>query len=92
MEEWLYNNQPSLTRAAVTGAIADVAGIDQATYDAAYEETVRAIEDDIVVGVALPVEATPTYVINGVVVQGMLAPRYFDQAIAYELDRAAAGG
>ena len=92
MEEWLYNNQPGLTRAAVTGAIADVAGIDQATYDAAYEETVRAIEDDIVVGVALPVEATPTYVINGVVVQGMLAPRYFDQAIAYELDRAAAGG
>ena len=36
----------------------------------------------------LPVEATPTYVINGVVVKGTLNPQYFDAAIAYELDRA----
>lgn len=90
MEEWLYNNQPGLTREAVTEAIADIAGIDQATYDAAYEETVRAVQADIAVGVMLPVEATPTYVVNGVVIDGMLAPRFFDAAIAYELERAAA--
>lgn len=90
MEEWLYNNQPGLTREAVTEAIADIAGIDQTTYDTAYEETVRAIQADIAVGVMLPVEATPTYVVNGVVIDGMLAPRFFDAAIAYELERAAA--
>ena len=44
---------------------------------------------DTTVGASLPVEATPTYVINGVVVQGTLAPRWFDAAIAYELERAA---
>lgn len=90
MEEWLYDNQPGLTREAVTEAIADIAGIDQATYDTAYEETVRAVQADIAVGVMLPVEATPTYVVNGVVIDGMLAPRFFDAAIAYELERAAA--
>lgn len=89
MEEWLYNNQAGLTRESVAEAIQDVAAIDQASYDAAYDETVRAVEADIAVGVGLPVEATPTYVINGVVVQGTLAPRWFDAAIAYELERAA---
>ncbi len=88
MEEWLYNNQAGLTRESVVEAILDVAGIDQASYDAAYDETVRAVEADTTVGASLPVEATPTYVINGVVVQGTLAPRWFDAAIAYELERA----
>lgn len=89
MEEWLYNNQPGLNRAAVVEALADVAGIDQARYDAAYERTILDVQADIALGNDLPVEATPTYVINGVVVKGTLAPRYFDAAIAYELENAA---
>ena len=89
MEEWLYTHQEGLTREAVVEAIEDVAGIDAARYDAAYEETVRAVQADIALGSDLPVEATPTYVINGAVVPGTLAPPYFDAAIAYELDRAA---
>lgn len=88
MEDWLYSNQPGLTREAVVEALADVAGIDQARYDAAYDETVLAVQADIALGNGLPVEATPTYVINGVVVKGTLSPRYFDAAIAYELERA----
>ncbi len=40
---------------------------------------------DIERGNRLPVEATPTYVINGVVIKGSLAPQYFDAAILYEL-------
>ena len=91
MEEWLYANQPGLTREAVVEALAAVAGIDQARYDAAYEETVLAVQADIALGNDLPVEATPTYVINGVVVKGTLAPRYFDAAIAYEIERAGVG-
>lgn len=89
MEDWLYGNQPGLTREAVVEALADVAGIDRARYDAAYDETVLAVQADIALGNGLPVEATPTYVINGVVVKGTLSPRYFDAAIAYELERAA---
>ena len=88
MEDWLYSNQPGLTREAVVEALADVAGIDRARYDAAYDETVLAVQADIALGNGLPVEATPTYVINGVVVKGTLSPRYFDAAIAYELERA----
>ena len=91
MEEWLYGNQPGLTREAVAEALASVAGIDQARYDAAYDETVLAVQADIALGNDVPVEATPTYVINGVVVKGTLSPRYFDAAIAYELERAGAG-
>ncbi|MYH28827.1 MAG: thioredoxin domain-containing protein [Acidobacteria bacterium] len=88
MEEWLYANQPGLDREAVVEALADVAGIDRARYDAAYDETVLAVQGDIALGNGLPVEATPTYVINGVVIKGTLAPRYFDAAIAYELEHA----
>ena len=86
MEDWLYANQPGLTREVVVEALADVAGIDRARYDAAYDQTVLAVQADIALGNDLPVEATPTYVINGVVVKGTLAPRYFDAAIAYELE------
>ncbi len=94
MEDWLYANQQELTREAVVEALAEVAGIDPARYDAAWDETILAVQADIALGNALPVEATPTYVINGVVVKGSLSPRYFDAAIAYELERAAddAGG
>lgn len=88
MENWLYSNQPGLTREAVVEALADVAGIDRARYDAAYDETILGVQADIALGNGLPVEATPTYVINGVVVKGTLSPRYFDAAIAYELERA----
>ena len=88
MEDWLYANQPGLARAAVVEGLRDVAGIDQARYDAAYERTIRDVQADIALGNDLPVEATPTYVINGVVVKGTLAPRYFDAAIAYELEYA----
>ena len=89
MEDWLYGNQPGLDREAVVEALAGVAGIDRARYDEAYDRTILAVQVDIALGNDLPVEATPTYVINGVVVKGTLAPRYFEAAIAYELERAA---
>ena len=91
MENWLYSNQPGLTREAVVDALGDVAGIDRVRYDAAYDEAVLAVQADIALGNGLPVEATPTYVINGVVVKGTLSPRYFDAAIAYELERGGGG-
>lgn len=88
MEEWLYTHQEDLSRETVVQALADVTGIDAARFDAAYDEMILAVQVDIALGNELPVEATPTYVINGVVVKGTLAPQYFDAAIAYELERA----
>ena len=46
------------------------------------------MRDDIALGVSLNVEATPTFVINGVAITGGLTVQYFDAAIAFELERA----
>lgn len=85
MEEWLYSNQQGLSRSAVVEALGDVAGIGADRYDDAYDAMVLLVQADIAFGDELPVEATPTYVINGVLIKGTLAPQYFDAAIAREL-------
>ena len=41
-----------------------------------------------ILGRQLGVKSTPTFFINGVKIEGALPPQYFDQAIAYELQRA----
>ena len=43
---------------------------------------------DIALGNRLKVAQTPTFFINGVQVDGAWAPQFFDQAVAYELQRA----
>ncbi len=88
MEEWLYANQPTLSRDSIVTALGDVAGIDAARFDTAYDAEIARVKVDIASGAVLPVEATPTYVINGVVLKGGLAPQFFDAAIAFELARA----
>ena len=50
-------------------------------------KTVQAVKADIAVGATIPVEATPTFVINGVLLKGGLSPEFFDRAIAHELGR-----
>ncbi len=92
MEEWLYANQPGLSREAVVQALERIVGIDGARYDAGYDRLVGDVRADVARGNDVPVEATPTYVINGVVIKGSLAPQFFDAAIAYELERAGNGG
>jgi uncharacterized membrane protein/predicted DsbA family dithiol-disulfide isomerase len=89
MERWLYGNQPAMTPESVRTALADVAGISAADFDARYASTLDAVRADIAAAVNVPVEATPTFIVNGVVIKGSLQPEYFDQAIAYELARAA---
>ena len=85
MERWLYANQEGMTPEAIKVAALDIAGIDD--FDARYADTVEAVRADIAVGAAIPVEATPTFLINGVLLKGGLAPEFFDRAIAYELER-----
>ena len=86
MEEWLFSNQPSLTPPVVRQAARDVGGITD--FDAKYAFTLELVKGDIALGHQLGVRSTPTLFINGVKFEGVLAPQYFDQAIAYELKHA----
>lgn len=88
MAEWLYANQSSLDRDAIVEALEDIAGIGAARFEAGYAAEIGQVRLDIATGAELPVEATPTYVINGVLLRGGLAPRFFDAALAYEIARA----
>ena len=89
MARWLYENQPDLSRETIRAALADVAGMTD--FDAMYDATLEDVKADIALGGAVPVEATPTFVINGVPIKGGLQPQFFDAAIALELERAADG-
>ena len=85
MQRWLYANQEGMTATAIKAAMIDITGIED--FDARYAETVQAVKADIAVGARIPVEATPTFVINGVLLKGGLSPEFFDRAIAHELGR-----
>jgi len=88
MERWLYSNQDTMSAETIESALADIAGVDGDQLAARFDEVIRDVRAHIAVGASLPVEATPTYIINGVVLQGGLTPQFFDQAIALELERA----
>ena len=87
MERWLYTNQGTMTADTIVAAVEDITGVDRATYRRRYPELINEVRADIELGVTLPVEATPTFIINGVVIKGGLAPQFFDQAIQFELER-----
>jgi len=87
MESWLFNNQATLTPAAVKAAARDVAGVQ--SFEADYGAALEQVKADVALGSLLQVRVTPTFFINGVRVEGGLAPQFFDLAIAYELKRAA---
>jgi vitamin-K-epoxide reductase (warfarin-sensitive) len=87
MARWLYENQEDMSRETVREALADVAGMTD--FDALYDATLEEVKADIALGGTVPVEATPTFIINGVQIKGGLQPQFFDAAIALELERAA---
>jgi protein-disulfide isomerase len=86
MEEWLYTHQPAQTPPSVRQAARDIGNV--ADFDAKYQSTIAAVKSDAALGRQLGVKSTPTFFINGVKIEGGLPPQYFDQAIAYELQRA----
>jgi len=57
-------------------------------FEAKYPSTLGMVKGDVALGRQLGVKSTPTFFINGVKIEGALPPQYFDQAIAYELQRA----
>jgi uncharacterized membrane protein/predicted DsbA family dithiol-disulfide isomerase len=88
MEDWLFSNQPAMTSDTVRNAAREVGQVTD--FDAKYSATIADVKGDIAFGHTLAVSATPTMFINGVKIPGVLAPQFYDQAIAFELQRAAA--
>jgi uncharacterized membrane protein/protein-disulfide isomerase len=88
IEEWLYAHQPAMTPPSVRQAARDIAQIPD--FEAKYPSTLALVKSDVALGRQLNVKSTPTFFINGVRIEGGLPPQYFDQAIAIELQRAAA--
>ncbi len=86
MEEWLYTHQPAMTPPSVRQAARDIGQV--ADFDAKYQTTLSLVKGDVALGRQLGIKSTPTFFINGVKVEGALPPQYFEQAIAYELQRA----
>ena len=90
MARWLYENQQNLSRETIREALAEVAGVTD--FDAMYDATLEDVKADIALGGTIEIEATPTFIINGVKIKGGLQPQFFDVAIALELERAAGLG
>jgi len=89
MEEWLYGNQDEMDRNTIAAALSEITGISAGEFDFRRDDLVAELQMDIAAGASLPVEATPTFIVNGVVIKGGLAPQFFDQAISLELGQAA---
>jgi len=83
LEEWLYSNQPAMTPESVRKAARDIGGVTD--FEARYATTLESVKSDIAYGKQLAVRSTPTFFINGVKVEGAMAPQFFDLAIDYEL-------
>ena len=88
MAEWCYTHQPSMTSASVRQAAHDIGGVND--FDARFASTLELVKGDTGLGKQLGVKSTPTFFIDGVRIEGAWQPQFFDQAIAYELARAAA--
>ena len=87
MARWLYENQAAMSRETVTEGLAEVAGMTD--FDELYDTVLEEVRADIALGPLIGIEATPTYVVNGVVINAALPPNILDAAIALELELAA---
>jgi uncharacterized membrane protein/protein-disulfide isomerase len=86
MEEWLFDNQPGMTRDSVKRALADIAQVTD--FDAQYATVLDEVRKDAQLGQKLQINGTPTFFINGIRIASTLRPAYFDAAIAWELKQA----
>ena len=86
MEEWLYTHQQGMTPQTVREAAREVGMVTD--FDEKYASTLELVKGDILLAKQLKVNQTPTFFVNGVKIDGAMAPQFFDQAIAYELAHA----
>jgi uncharacterized membrane protein/predicted DsbA family dithiol-disulfide isomerase len=86
MEDWLYTHQQGMTPQTVRQAARDIGMVTD--LEEKYASTIELVKGDIALGKQLNVNQTPTFFVNGVKIDGAMAPQFFDQAIAYELQHA----
>lgn len=88
MEQWIFDNQATLTSATIRAAAKDIAGITD--LDREMATRMAGIKKDTADGGALQINSTPTFFINGVRLPTgqWLNPEFFDLAIQIELKRA----
>jgi len=86
LEDYFYTHQEQMTPQTVRQAARDIGGVTD--FDAKYAVTLESVKSDIALGKSLRVSQTPTFFVNGVKIEGMMRPEFFDQAIAYELAHA----
>jgi uncharacterized membrane protein len=84
LDDWLFENQKSLTKDVVRQAALEQAGITD--FDARYEEALKAVRADVGLGALLSVNSTPTIYINGRKIPGGgQPPAVYDALIEIEL-------
>jgi uncharacterized membrane protein/protein-disulfide isomerase len=85
LEDWIFQNQPTLTQANLKQAIRDIGNVQD--FDAQYPRVLNDIKTDTQLGGLLGVNSTPTFFFNGVRIPPQ-SPDVMDALIAYALKKA----
>jgi uncharacterized membrane protein/protein-disulfide isomerase len=88
MEEYLFSNQEKMTPTWVKDAVRQVAQVTD--FDAQYPKVLEQVKADAALGRQLDVQATPTFFINGIKINGGFRPVFFEAVIEHELKKAGA--
>jgi uncharacterized membrane protein len=87
LEAWLFANQSfDMTRDDVKRGLQEVAQITD--FDAQYPNHIDDVRADAQLGQKLGVSSTPTFYINGIKLETLLRPTYFDATIRHALKKA----
>jgi uncharacterized membrane protein/protein-disulfide isomerase len=86
MEEYIFSNQEKMTPEWVKDAARQVAQITD--FDAQYPKVLDQVKADAALGRQLDVQATPTFFINGIKINGGFRPVFFEAVIEHELKKA----
>ena len=85
MEAFLFQNQQTLTPQGVIDGAKKLLGVTD--WDKEYAAKLPDIKKDIADGGALQLNGTPLIFINGVRINGLMAPQLFELAITLELNK-----
>jgi uncharacterized membrane protein/protein-disulfide isomerase len=88
MEEYLFSNQEKFTPTFIKDAAKRVAGVTD--FDAEYPKILDQVKADAALGRQLDVQATPTFFINGLKINGGFRPVFFEAVIEHELKKGSA--
>ena len=86
MEEYLFSNQQKMTPTWVKDAARQVAQVTD--FDAQYPKVLEQVKADAALGRQLNVQATPTFFVNGIKINGGFRPVFMEAVIEHELKRA----